>query len=96
MCKLLVVATREVCIVLQRYSREMNDDVAVVGFDNNEIIPSNTDASGLVKLVLAKNVNDIEEAKKEFEKAKKEDKPVFLSVGYSTCHWCHVMERESF
>ncbi|RVE55651.1 hypothetical protein OJAV_G00234130 [Oryzias javanicus] len=31
-----------------------------------------------------------------FEKAKKEDKPIFLSVGYSTCHWCHVMERESF
>lgn len=31
-----------------------------------------------------------------FEKAKKEEKPIFLSVGYSTCHWCHVMERESF
>ena len=31
-----------------------------------------------------------------FEKAKKEDKPVFLSIGYSSCHWCHVMEHESF
>ena len=31
-----------------------------------------------------------------FAKAKREDKPVFLSVGYSACHWCHVMERESF
>ena len=31
-----------------------------------------------------------------FEKARKEDKPVFLSIGYSTCHWCHVMEHESF
>ena len=31
-----------------------------------------------------------------FAKAKKEDKLVFLSIGYSTCHWCHVMERESF
>jgi hypothetical protein len=31
-----------------------------------------------------------------FAKAKKENKPVFLSVGYSTCHWCHVMARESF
>lgn len=31
-----------------------------------------------------------------FEKAKREDKPVFLSIGYSTCHWCHVMEHESF
>jgi uncharacterized protein len=31
-----------------------------------------------------------------FAKARKENKPIFLSVGYSTCHWCHVMERESF
>jgi uncharacterized protein YyaL (SSP411 family) len=31
-----------------------------------------------------------------FETAKRENKPVFLSVGYSTCHWCHVMEHESF
>ncbi len=31
-----------------------------------------------------------------FERARAEGKPVFLSVGYSTCHWCHVMERESF
>lgn len=31
-----------------------------------------------------------------FQKAMKENKPVFLSIGYSTCHWCHVMEHESF
>jgi uncharacterized protein YyaL (SSP411 family) len=31
-----------------------------------------------------------------FDKSKKENKPVFLSIGYSTCHWCHVMEKESF
>jgi uncharacterized protein len=31
-----------------------------------------------------------------FAKARTEDKPIFLSIGYSTCHWCHVMERESF
>ena len=31
-----------------------------------------------------------------FEKARREGKPIFLSIGYSTCHWCHVMERESF
>jgi len=31
-----------------------------------------------------------------FERAKKEHKPVLVSIGYSTCHWCHVMERESF
>lgn len=34
--------------------------------------------------------------RKAFEKAKKENKPIFLSIGYSTCHWCHVMARESF
>jgi uncharacterized protein YyaL (SSP411 family) len=31
-----------------------------------------------------------------FERAKREDKPIFLSIGYSTCHWCHVMAHESF
>ena len=31
-----------------------------------------------------------------FEEAGKQNKPIFLSIGYSTCHWCHVMERESF
>ena len=35
-------------------------------------------------------------SKEAFEKAKKEEKPIFLSIGYSTCHWCHVMAHESF
>src|SRR5262249_10303731 len=30
------------------------------------------------------------------EKARREDKPIFLSIGYAACHWCHVMEHESF
>ncbi|MCH8315410.1 MAG: thioredoxin domain-containing protein, partial [Planctomycetes bacterium] len=34
--------------------------------------------------------------KDALQKAKEQDKPIFLSVGYSTCYWCHVMERESF
>jgi uncharacterized protein YyaL (SSP411 family) len=34
--------------------------------------------------------------KEAVDKAKKENKPIFLSIGYSTCHWCHVMEHESF
>ncbi len=34
--------------------------------------------------------------KEAFEKAKREDKPILLSIGYSTCHWCHVMAHESF
>ncbi|MFZ1289465.1 MAG: thioredoxin domain-containing protein [Melioribacteraceae bacterium] len=33
---------------------------------------------------------------KAFTKAENENKPIFLSIGYSTCHWCHVMEKESF
>jgi len=33
---------------------------------------------------------------KAFAKARNENKPIFLSIGYSTCHWCHVMEKESF
>jgi len=35
-------------------------------------------------------------SKEAFEKAKTQDKPVFVSIGYSSCHWCHVMEKESF
>ena len=31
-----------------------------------------------------------------FERARRDDRPIFLSIGYSTCHWCHVMEHESF
>ncbi len=31
-----------------------------------------------------------------FLEAKEQDKPIFLSIGYATCHWCHVMEKESF
>lgn len=33
---------------------------------------------------------------KLFERSKREDKPLFITIGYSTCHWCHVMQRESF
>ena len=34
--------------------------------------------------------------KEALTNAKKQDKPIFLSIGYSTCHWCHIMEKESF
>ncbi len=42
------------------------------------------------------NVNWYSWSEEAFTRAKEEDKPIFLSIGYSTCHWCHVMERESF
>src|SRR4030043_21968 len=35
-------------------------------------------------------------SKEAFNRAQNENKPIFLSIGYSTCHWCHVMEKESF
>lgn len=41
-------------------------------------------------------VNWLEWSPEAFEKAKRENKPIFLSIGYSSCHWCHVMEKESF
>ena len=42
------------------------------------------------------NWGKLDEAIAMIEKARADDRPIFLSVGYSTCHWCHVMERESF
>jgi len=41
-------------------------------------------------------VNWVPWGEEAFAQARAEDKPIFLSIGYSTCHWCHVMERESF
>src|SRR3954463_9054189 len=41
-------------------------------------------------------VDWFEWGKEAIEKAKKEDKPILVSIGYSSCHWCHVMERECF
>lgn len=41
-------------------------------------------------------VNWYQWGEEAFEKARRENKPIFLSIGYSTCHWCHVMRRESF
>ncbi len=41
-------------------------------------------------------VNWYEFSEEAFDKAKRENKPVFISIGYATCHWCHVMEEESF
>ncbi|WP_333821232.1 thioredoxin domain-containing protein [Ohtaekwangia sp.] len=41
-------------------------------------------------------VDWFEWGKEALEKARKEDKPILVSIGYSSCHWCHVMERESF
>ena len=44
----------------------------------------------------ANPVNWMAWGSKAFERAKQENKPLLISIGYSTCHWCHVMEHESF
>ena len=54
------------------------------------------ESSPYLLLHAANPINWFPWGKEAFEKAKREDKPIFLSIGYSTCHWCHVMERESF
>jgi len=41
-------------------------------------------------------VNWQEWSEEALDQAKKEDKPILVSIGYSSCHWCHVMEKESF
>lgn len=67
--------------------------------DNNEIKQENRLISEKSPYLLQHAYNPVNWFpwdKEAFEKAKREDKPIFLSIGYSTCHWCHVMERESF
>jgi len=70
---------------------------------SGEFQPMNHQANRLIKekspylLQHAHNPVDWHAWREEaFEKARKENKPIFLSIGYSTCHWCHVMEKESF
>ncbi len=44
----------------------------------------------------SEHTNRLAQGEEAFDKARRENKPIFLSVGYSTCHWCHVMAHESF
>ncbi|PKL86170.1 MAG: thioredoxin domain-containing protein [Ignavibacteriae bacterium HGW-Ignavibacteriae-1] len=65
----------------------------------NENIRTNKLAAELSPYLLQHKHNPVDWypwSEEAFDKAKAENKPVFLSIGYSTCHWCHVMERESF
>ena len=73
----------------------MNDDAT----DNRELPRANRLAREKSPYLLQHQHNPVDWfpwGYEAFEKARAEDKPVFLSIGYSTCHWCHVMERESF
>ena len=68
--------------------------------------PTSTEPSGLNRLRFEKSPYLLQHMEnpvdwypwgdEAFETARRQDKPIFLSIGYSTCHWCHVMEHESF
>ncbi len=66
---------------------------------NNENGPTNRLARETSPYLLQHATNPVDWypwGEEAFEKARKEDKPLILSVGYAACHWCHVMEHESF
>ena len=73
-------------------SKKMTDSTKTYKYTNNLI----NEKSPYLLQHAHNPVNWFAWHKEAFEKAKKEDKPIFLSIGYSTCHWCHVMEHESF
>jgi len=62
--------------------------------------PARTHLAGATSRYLVEHADNAVDwypwSEKAFAKAKAEDKPVFLSIGFASCHWCHVMERESF
>ncbi|GIW79530.1 MAG: hypothetical protein KatS3mg105_1337 [Gemmatales bacterium] len=73
--------------------------LAVAGHDDKSTKPTNRLARESSPYLLQHAHNPVDWypwGPEAFEKAKKEGKLVFLSIGYSSCHWCHVMERESF
>ena len=73
------------------------DEIARLPADGGENFNRLIHASSPYLLQHARNPVDwYEWGEEAFRKARREDKPVFLSIGYSTCHWCHVMAEESF
>lgn len=93
----------------QNLQKTMNQALAAMGTDYNartEHLDSNGNPKYTNRLILEDSPYLIQHAHnpvdwfawgpEAFETAQRESKPIFLSIGYSTCHWCHVMERESF
>lgn len=77
----------------------MNKNLPISSSDGNRERKSNRLIKETSPYLLQHSYNPVEWypwGDEAFEAAKKENKPVFLSIGYSTCHWCHVMEKESF
>src|SRR5919199_602719 len=77
---------------MQKYGPSNNDD-------NNNKVRANKLISESSPYLLQHAYNPVEWypwGEESLQRAKKEDKPIFLSIGYSACHWCHVMAHESF
>jgi len=77
--------------VINDYNTER--DETKTGIKHNKLI---TEKSPYLLQHAQNPVNWYPWGNEAFDKAKSEDKPIFLSIGYSTCHWCHVMAHESF
>jgi uncharacterized protein len=78
---------------MQKYGPSNNDD------DNNNKVRANRLISESSPYLLQHAYNPVEWypwGKESLKRAKEEGKPIFLSIGYSACHWCHVMAHESF
>ncbi len=88
---LLIMATRPLC---QGTAAENPSETLII-----KKMPTNRLANEKSPYLLQHQHNPVDWypwGAEAFEKARKERKPILLSIGYSTCHWCHVMERESF
>ena len=95
-CSLLLVVALGGCLPASRQQRSVDASVT-------ETPPASKQANRLIRekspYLLQHAYNPVEWypwGEEAFAKARQDDKPIFLSIGYSTCHWCHVMERESF
>ncbi|XP_050295633.1 spermatogenesis-associated protein 20 [Anthonomus grandis grandis] len=94
------------------YTQELRNLPPAIILKNNQILSkqmassSRTVSGQLNRLALERSPYLLQHAtnpvdwypwgEEAFKRAQEENKPIFLSVGYSTCHWCHVMEKESF
>lgn len=96
----LKAASGLICIALILFAfllfkRSMPDstDAADIARNGNHLVGQ---SSGYLTAHAHNPVNWYPWGDEAFAKAKRENKPIFLSIGYAACHWCHVMERESF
>jgi hypothetical protein len=94
-CRILIALSAAGLIVTGSYkiSREKNMPIKTAPKYTNRLI---NETSPYLLQHAHNPVDWYPWGREAFERAEKQDKPIFLSIGYSTCHWCHVMERESF